>query len=135
MCNEIAANASHAHPRTRSESESCVQLLFPEQRLRKDHPLRSICTMVDEILRQHRRHNQSVASLAVLNFASFPISLLQQVPGIERVTVGGDKGFDITEFVRECPNMRITPYVAQNLPRRGGSTIVIEAKTLREIDG
>ena len=32
--------------------------------------------------------------------------MLQEVPGTGRVTVGGDKGFDTAEFVRECRNMR-----------------------------
>jgi transposase len=49
--------------------------------------------------------------------------MLQDVPGSKRVTVGGDKGFDTAEFVRECRNMRVTPHVAQNLERRGGSAI------------
>src|ERR1700684_1944106 len=49
--------------------------------------------------------------------------MLQDVPGSKRVTVGGDKGFDTAEFVRECRNMRVTPHVAQNLARRGGSAI------------
>jgi transposase len=49
--------------------------------------------------------------------------LLQEVPGIGQVTVGGDKGFDTAEFVRECRNMRVTPHVAQNLARPGGSAI------------
>jgi transposase len=51
------------------------------------------------------------------------MAMLQDVPGNERVTVGGDKGFDTAEFVRECRNMRVTPHVAQNLTRRGGSAI------------
>ncbi len=51
------------------------------------------------------------------------LEMLQEVPGIGRVTVGGDKGFDTAEFVRECRNMRVTPHVAQNLGRRGGSAI------------
>jgi transposase len=51
------------------------------------------------------------------------MALLQDVPGTGRLTVGGDKGFDTAEFVRECRNMRVTPHVAQNLGRRGGSSI------------
>ena len=51
------------------------------------------------------------------------MAMLQQVPGTGRVTVGGDKGFDTAEFVRECRNMCVTPHVAQNLARRGGSAI------------
>src|SRR5712675_38890 len=49
------------------------------------------------------------------------LALLQQVPGSGRVTVGGDKGFDTAEFVRECRNMCVTPHVAQNLARRGSA--------------
>ena len=51
------------------------------------------------------------------------MAMLQEVPGSGRVTVGGDKGFDTAEFVRECRNMAVTPHVAQNLARRGGSAI------------
>jgi transposase len=51
------------------------------------------------------------------------MALLQDVPGTGRLTVGGDKGFDTAEFVRECRNMCVTPHVAQNLGRRGGSSI------------
>ena len=51
------------------------------------------------------------------------MAMLQDVLGTRRVTVGGDKGFDTAEFVRECRNMRVTPHVAQNLARRGGSAI------------
>ena len=51
------------------------------------------------------------------------LEMLQDVPGIGRVTVGGDKGFDTADFVRECRNLGMTPHVAQNLGRRGGSAI------------
>ena len=51
------------------------------------------------------------------------MAMLQQIPGTGRVTVGGDKGFDTADFVRECRNMCVTPHVAQNLARRGGSAI------------
>ena len=49
--------------------------------------------------------------------------MLEKLPGIQPVTVGGDKGFDTRDFVNECRNMRVTPHVAQNLGRRGGSAI------------
>ncbi|HVH60447.1 MAG TPA: IS5 family transposase, partial [Candidatus Sulfotelmatobacter sp.] len=51
------------------------------------------------------------------------LEMLEKVPGIGHVTVGGDKGFDTADFVRECRNLRMTPHVAQNLGRRGGSAI------------
>jgi transposase len=49
--------------------------------------------------------------------------MLEKLPGIQPVTGGGDKGFDTRDFVKECRNLRVTPHVAQNLGRRGGSAI------------
>lgn len=49
--------------------------------------------------------------------------MLEQVPGTGRVTVGGDKGFDTKDFVAECRHLKITPHVAQNVKRNGGSAI------------
>jgi transposase len=49
--------------------------------------------------------------------------MLEQIPGTQPVTVGGDKGFDTRDFVKECRNVRVTPHVAQNHERRGGSAI------------
>jgi IS5 family transposase len=51
------------------------------------------------------------------------LEMLQDLPGSKRVTVAGDKGFDTADFVRECRNIWVTPHVAQNLGRRGGSAI------------
>jgi Transposase DDE domain len=58
-----------------------------------------------------------------------PLPRLKEVPGSWRVTVGGDKGFDTAEFVAECRNLHLTPQVAQNQGRRGGSAI--DAHTTR----
>jgi len=49
--------------------------------------------------------------------------MLEQIPGDHPVTVAGDKGFDTREFVSECRHMRVTPHVAQNDGRPGGSAI------------
>ena len=49
--------------------------------------------------------------------------MLEQIAGTKAATVGGDKGFDTQDFVKECRQMRVTPHVAQNLARRGGSAI------------
>jgi transposase len=49
--------------------------------------------------------------------------MLEQIPGEGRVTVGGDKGYDTRDFVTECRNMNVTPHVAQNTKRNGGSAI------------
>jgi transposase len=49
--------------------------------------------------------------------------MLEQIPGRQRLTVGGDKGFDTANFVAECRHMQVTPHVAQNDKRRGGSAL------------
>jgi transposase len=57
--------------------------------------------------------------------------MLEQLSGIKRVTVGGDKGYDTTDFVTECRHLKVTPHVAQNLERRGGSAI--DARTTQHV--
>ena len=55
--------------------------------------------------------------------------MLEQIPGEQRVTVGGDRGFDTKDFVAECRHMNVTPQVAQNIKRNGGSAV--DARTTR----
>jgi transposase len=55
--------------------------------------------------------------------------MLEKLPGTKQVTVGGDKGFDTRGFVGECRHLRVTPHVAQNHARPGGSAI--DARTTR----
>src|SRR5216684_7376530 len=57
--------------------------------------------------------------------------MLEQIPGTKQVTMGGDKGYDTADFVAECRNLKVTPHVAQNLERPGGSTI--DARTTQQI--
>ena len=57
--------------------------------------------------------------------------MLEKIPGRKRVTVGGDKGYDTMDFVAECRNLKVTPHVAQNLGRRGGSAI--DARTTEHV--
>jgi len=49
--------------------------------------------------------------------------MAERIPGTKRVTLGGDKGFDTQGFVAECRNLGVTPHVAQNHARPGGSAI------------
>lgn len=49
--------------------------------------------------------------------------MVEQIPSQHRITVGADKGYDTKDFVAECRHMEVTPHVAQNLTRRGGSAI------------
>jgi hypothetical protein len=57
--------------------------------------------------------------------------MLEKLRGTKTVTVGGDKGFDTRGFVGECRHLRVTPHVAQNHARAGGSAI--DARTTRHV--
>ncbi len=43
--------------------------------------------------------------------------------GVGRATVAGDKGYDTREFVAVLRDMQVTPHVAENAKRPGGSAI------------
>jgi hypothetical protein len=49
--------------------------------------------------------------------------MLGQRPQKKRVTVGGDKAYDTRDFVAGLRACHVTPHVAQNDQRRGGSAI------------
>ena len=49
--------------------------------------------------------------------------MAERIDGNDRITVAGDKGYDTKEFVREMRGMNVTPHVAQNHNRPGGSAV------------
>lgn len=49
--------------------------------------------------------------------------MAERLEGTERVTLAGDKGYDTKDFVKEMRGINVTPHVAQNLKRPGGSAI------------
>ena len=49
--------------------------------------------------------------------------MAEQIPGTQPVTVAADKGYDTRDFVGEMRGMNVTPHVAQNEARPGGSAI------------
>lgn len=51
------------------------------------------------------------------------LGMLEQIPGSQPVTVGADKGYDTAGFVAGCRDLHVTPHVAQNDKRPGGSAI------------
>jgi transposase len=51
------------------------------------------------------------------------ILMIERVDGTDRVTVAADKGYDTRDFVKEMRGMNVTPHVAQNEKRPGGSAI------------
>jgi len=57
------------------------------------------------------------------------LTMLEQIPGSKRITVAADKGYDTRDFVKQCRELNVTPQVAQNDKRPGGSAI--DARTTR----
>jgi transposase len=53
----------------------------------------------------------------------------ENLPGNRRITVAGDRGYDTRGFVADCRALRVTPHVARNLARPGGSAL--DARTVR----
>jgi hypothetical protein len=103
----------------------------PEQRVPQDHPLRPLRVMTDEALRELQpRFNRLYAKTGRPSIAPEKLLralLLQALYSVrsERMLMGGDKGYDTADFVAECRNLRVTPHVAQNLERPGGSALML----------
>ncbi len=57
--------------------------------------------------------------------------MLDCVPGSHAKTVGADKAYDTADFIAACRERKVTPHVAQNDSRRGGSAI--DGRTTRHI--
>ena len=51
------------------------------------------------------------------------LEMLQELRGPRRITVAGDKGYDTAAFVTSCRALNVTPHVAQNEWRLGGSAL------------
>jgi len=51
------------------------------------------------------------------------LAMLADLPGKHRRTLGADKDYDTKSFVEDCRKKRVTPHVAMNTKRKGGSAI------------
>jgi transposase len=56
------------------------------------------------------------------------LEMVGRLPGSARVPLGGDKGYDVAEFVSDLRAMNVTPHVAQNDTNRRSA---IDARTTR----
>jgi transposase len=54
--------------------------------------------------------------------------MASQIPGVQPVTLGGDKNYDTQEMVRDLREMKVTPHVAQNNTNRRSA---IDERTTR----
>jgi transposase len=50
-------------------------------------------------------------------------TMLRGIKGSHRITVGADRGYDTRDFVAGCRDAGVTPHIAQNVARPGGSAI------------
>jgi IS5 family transposase len=57
------------------------------------------------------------------------LAMLNTIPGKRPKSVGADKAYDTADFVQACRERKITPHVAMNDSRRGGSAI--DSRTTR----
>lgn len=57
--------------------------------------------------------------------------MAERLDGANRVTLGADKGYDTKEFVKEMRGINVTPQIAQNSNRSGGSAI--DERTTRHV--
>ena len=57
------------------------------------------------------------------------LAMLDTVPGMQAKSLGAEKAYDAQDFVAACRQRNVTPHVASNDTRRGGSAI--DARTTR----
>ncbi len=58
------------------------------------------------------------------------LDMLREVPAKGRITLGGDKNYDVHDFVDTLRNLNVTPHVAQNDTNRKSS---IDGRTTRHL--
>ena len=93
---------------------------------RKSHNTASILCYQGHVLMENR--NGLVVSAVVTHADGFgerraALAMLDAVPDTGRRSVGADKAYDTTDFVAACRERKVTPHVACNDTRRGGSAI------------
>lgn len=118
---EKRSNATHVS-RTDPESELMRKGKGMEARLRY-----GVHHVVEN--RNHLVVALKTAPAATVHEREAALDLLAELSGEQRKTVGGDKGYDTFGFVEACRAMKITPHVAMNDTRPGGSAL--DARTTR----
>jgi transposase len=111
-------------PRTNDTHASTTD---PDARTyRKSHNTASILCYQGHVLMENR--NGLVVSAVVtradgLGERRAALAMLDAVPNAGRRSVGADKAYDTADFVAACRERSVTPHVACNDTRRGGSAI------------
>jgi transposase len=112
-------------PRTNDTHESTTD---PQSRLyRKSNAAPALPSYLGHVLTDNR-HGLVVNVVATLSGGraerEAAVDMLTDVADAgKRITVGADKAYDTKDFVADCRDLNVTPHVAQNTNRRGGSAI------------
>jgi transposase len=99
----------------------------PDARLfRKSHNAASTLCYQGHVLMENR--SGLVVSAVVTHADGFGeraagLAMLDALPGKHSKTVGGDKAYDTNDFIANCRQRNVTPHVACNDTRQGGSAI------------
>jgi transposase len=120
-------------PRSNETHESTSD---PESRLyRKSHAAPALPSYLGHVLTDNRHGlvvNVQASTSDGTAERDVATEMLADVvaPG-KRVTVGADKAYDTRGFVKACREIGVTPHVAQNMNRTGGSAI--DGRTTRHV--
>lgn len=117
-------------PRSNDTHESTTD---PDARLfRKSHNAAAILCYQGHVLMENR---SGLVTSAVVTHATgsgeraAALAMLDVLPKGRARTLGADKGYDTSGFVAACRERNVTPHIARNDARQGGSAI--DARTTR----
>jgi transposase len=114
----------HGEKRSNQTHESTTD---PDARLaRKGHGKEAKPSYTANLLTENRNGlivNADTREAAGTAERDAALIMVEEVAGTGRVTLGGDKGYDTRDFVAGCRSLGVTPHVAQNVKRSGGSAI------------
>jgi transposase len=105
----------------------------PDARLfRKSHNTAAVMAFQGHVLMENR---SGLVVAAVVTHAdgmgerAAALAMLDALPGKQARTLGADKAYDTRDFIAACRQRRVTPHVAANDTRIGGSAI--DGRTMR----
>ncbi len=115
----------HGEPRSNATHASGSD---PESRLyRKSNAAPALPSYLGHVLTDNRHGLVVNVQASEANGTAERDTAAQMLEGVsgagKRVTVGADKAYDTRGFIAACRKLRVTPHVAQNTTRIGGSAI------------
>lgn len=120
----------HGEPRTNDTHASTTD---PEAKLyRKSSGTTAVLAYLGHAVSENRHGLVVAAQVTQANGTaerSAALDMIGDLAGPRRCTLGADKGYDTREFIRQSRELNVTPHVAQNTERRGGSAL--NARTTR----